>query len=92
MDAASHCTQLRNINDVCFCHYTLAVYLSREINFSQFPTLNAFATLQERQDGRVLLLVHQTGSQSNSNDIEEVILNVQGYLVDEQLPPVRQHQ
>ena len=47
--------------------------------------------MQERCGGHALLLIHQS-EEEQGEEVEEVILKVQGYVVDESLPPVRQHQ
>ena len=48
-----------------------------------------FSELCERTGGRTLLLAYP---KTSAAEVEEVIMRIQGYLVDLSLPPVRQHQ
>ena len=64
---------------------------SDKLGYVQIATLNNFAIMQERRGGRALLLIHRL-EEEKGEEVEEVVHKVQGYLVDESLPPVRQQQ
>lgn len=56
-------------------------------NYSKSTSLNSFAEIAENKQGSKLTLVHQRTSADSG--YEEVILRVQGYLLEANLPPVR---
>ena len=52
--------------------------------------IETFAELVEHQSARTLIMVHWP---QNAEDIwEEMILRIQGYLLDTVLPPIRRYQ
>lgn len=55
----------------------------QDIDFSKF------AQVREQRGGRQLILIYT--EPERAGDIEEVVLNMQGYLLDATLPPIRQH-
>ena len=57
---------------------------------SQNLDFNEFASVLERQHGRCLMLVYK--SPPTAGEVEEVVLNLQGFLLEAILPPVRQCQ
>ena len=60
------------------------------LKFGQSQRLLAHTDFFERRRNQGFLLVHCTDDARA--DPEEVILNVQGYLVDCSLPPIKQDQ
>ena len=58
------------------------------IDHKQSTRLHSFAEIAENpQAGRLTLVHHHL---SEDGGLEEVIMRVQGYLVDAKLPPIRQ--
>ena len=49
-----------------------------------------FAYVLERRNGRCLMLVYQ--EPARAGDVEEVVMNLQGFLLESTLPPLRQFQ
>ena len=49
-----------------------------------------FAYVLERRNGRCLMLVYQ--EPARVGDVEEVVMNLQGFLLESTLPPLRQFQ
>ena len=60
------------------------------LNLAQAQRLLSHTDFFERRRNQGFLLVHRTDDPTA--DPEEVILNVQGYLVDCSLPPIKQDQ
>lgn len=52
--------------------------------------LDSFASVLERRNSRYLMLVYK--SPPNTGEVEEVVVNLQGFLLESILPPVRQFQ
>lgn len=52
--------------------------------------MHAIAEVIENKDASRLTLVHTGGDTNNS--AEELILKVQGYIVDAKLPPIRTYE
>ena len=67
--------------------YTLSVYAY----LSQGMDISANGRLHERLNGRCIMLVHSE-REGVAEEVEEVILHVQGFLLDLVLPPIRPHQ
>ena len=75
--------QLRSLEDVSTRRLD-----STEAHTSQSGRLHAFAEVTENDGGKKLTLVHRQNTEEGP--LEEVIVRVQGYLVEAKLPPVRQ--
>ena len=58
--------------------------------YYQSGTLLSFSEIIELQQGKELMLVHL--HMANDSSREEVIMRVQGYLLNSNLPPIRSHQ
>ena len=52
--------------------------------------LGDFASVHERRKGRCLMLAYK--EQTSREEIEEVVVNLQGFLLESTLPPIRQFQ
>ena len=52
--------------------------------------VDGFASVLERRHGCCLMLVYK--NPSIAGEIEEVVMNVQGFVLESILPPVRQFQ
>ena len=78
--------QLSSVDDVS--NYTTSLFVDL-LTLAQTVLPTTFSEVCERNGGRSLVLVHPRQGQE---DIEEIILRVQGYMIESNLPPLRRHQ
>lgn len=75
--------QLASMEQVLHIFVTSIFFCSM---FLQMNNPSTMAELCERNNGRTILLTYP---RRGGDEIEEVILKVQGYLLDYKLPPIR---